>query len=544
MGLRNLTMRPSTPTTPCLPPLPLRLNRRRVDLSFDSPDTSSDGGLLLLRQVDDTLGLTARVAALLPDTRAQYLVIHSRHEQLRQRLFGIALGWEDQDDATTLRHDPLLKVVCDRSPSDEHGLSSQPTLSRLEHAVSARDVVHLQRELEAEWVESLPDDTTIVVLDMDATDDPTHGQQPLSFFHGHYGQSMYFPFLVFDGDGRLASVRLRPGNAGNNRYATPLLARLVRRVKRRFPSSQVVVRADGGFCSARLFEALEGLDAELGDVDYVVGMQGNSRLVARIESELALAKETSRVAASARVFASFMHATKTWKRMRHIVAKAEHLGDKSNPRFVVTSLDHVPPRMLYENGYCGRGDAENRIKDFKNALAGDRLSCTTYVANAFRLLLHAFAYRLMDALRQSISPVAPKLARAQFDTIRLKLLKVAAVVRTSVRRVTVSLPKAFPLGLVFAKIAAAFRADPPSSAASLAPLRAAHRALQQRRCPRLSLHRRREDSACPLPPGKSLPSAPVTTRAGPTVPNRAAALARRPGRLAQRESRHTVNNPG
>lgn len=495
MGLRNENMRPSTPTTPCLPPLPLRFNLRRVDVSFDAPDTSSDGGLLLLRKVDDAIGLTARVAALLPDNRAQHLVIHSRKEQIRQRIFGIALGYEDQDDATTLRHDPLLRLACDRAPNDDRGLSSQPSLSRLEHAVSTRDVVLLQRELEAEWVESLPDDTTIVVLDMDATDDPTHGQQPLSFFHGHYNQSMYFPLLVFDGDGRLASVRLRPGNGGNNRYATPLLARLVRRLKRRFPSAQVVVRADGGFCSPRLLEALEGLDAELGDVEYVIGMQGNSRLVARIESELALARETSRVAASARVFASFMHATKTWKRTRHIVAKAEHLGDKSNPRFVVTSLDHVPPRMLYENGYCGRGDAENRIKDFKNALAGDRLSCTTYVANAFRLILHAFAYRLMDALRQTIAPAAPKLARAQFDTIRLKLLKVAAVVRTSVRRVTVSLPKAFPLGLVFAKIAASFSAAPPSFAASLVPLPAAHRALPQRRYPRPHRQGGREASA-------------------------------------------------
>lgn len=544
MRLRNRIMSPSTPTTPCLPPQTLRINRRRVDLSFDSPDTSSDGGLVLLRQVDDALGLTARVAALLPDKRSQGWVIHSRHEQLRQRLFCIALGWEDQDDATTLRHDPLLRFACDRAPFDKKGLSSQPTLSRLEHAVGARDVVRLQRELEAEWVESLPDDTTVVLLDMDATDDPTHGQQPLSFFHGHYNQSMYFPLLVFDGDGRLASVRLRAGNAGNNRYATPLLVRLVRMVKRRFPSAQVVVRADGGFCSVRLFEALEALDAELGDVDYLVGMQGNSRLKANIESELALAKETSRVEASARVFASFLYGAKTWARERHIVAKAEHLGDKSNPRFVVTSLDHVPPRLLYESGYCGRGDAENRIKDFKNALVGDRLSCTTYVANAFRLLLHAFAYRLMDALRQTIAPVAPRLARAQFDTIRLKLLKVAAVVRTSVRRVTISLPISFPLGLVFAKIAASFRSAPPSSAAPLLPPRAAHRAPPQRRCPRLSLQRRRDGSARPDRQTRSFPSSPWRPERDPppdiASPPPARGLRRAPLRL----DRHIANNPG
>lgn len=469
MRLRNRIMSPPTPTTRCLPPQTLRINRRRVDLSFDAPDTSSDGGLVLLRQVDDALGLTARFAALLPDERAQHMVIHSRHEQLRQRVFGIALGWEDQDDARTLRHDPLLQLACDRSPFDEKGLSSQPTLSRLEHAASARDVVRLQRELEAEWVDSLPDDTTVVVLDMDATDDPTHGQQPLAFFHGHYNQRIYYPLLVFDGDGRLASVRLRPGNAGNFRYATPLLARLVRRVKGRFPAAQIVVRADGGFCSTRLFEALEALDAELGDVDFLVGTRPNPKLIRNIESELTIAREASRAGVPARVFASFRYRAKTWKRERRILAKAEQLGDKPNPRFVVTSLDHLPPRLLYENGYCARGDAENRIKDFKNALAGDRLSCTTYVANALRLVLHAFAYRLMDALRGAIAPVAPQLGRAQFDTIRLKLLKVAAVVRESVRRVTISLPKAFPLATAFAQLVTSLRTVPPAAPALPVP---------------------------------------------------------------------------
>jgi hypothetical protein len=182
------------PTTPCLPEVRLDFHPlRAVDLTFDAPQTSSDGGLLLLRQLDEQLGLCDRIANVLPDTRDPGRVIHSRLEQVRQRVFQIALGYEDQNDADALRHDPLLRTSCDRLPNDPRGLSSQPTLSRLEHAVNARDVVRLQRQLEADYVASLPEGTDVVVLDLDSTSDPTHGQQPLSFFHGHYDCSMYFP---------------------------------------------------------------------------------------------------------------------------------------------------------------------------------------------------------------------------------------------------------------------------------------------------------------------------------------------------------------
>jgi hypothetical protein len=442
------------PTTPCLPQLRLDFHPQRpVDLSFDAPQTSSDGGLLLLRQLDERLGLCARLAACVPDARDARRVVHDRLEQVRQRVLAIALGYDDQNDAACLRHDPLWRVACDRRPDDARGLSSQPTLSRLEHAASARDVVRLQRQLEADYVASLPEATSVVVLDLDSTSDPTHGQQPLAFFHGHYGLSMYFPLLVFDGEGRLVSVRLRPGNAGNNRYATPLLVRLVRAIKARFPAAQVVVRADSGFCTPRLLEALEALDRALGDVDYVLGMEKNARLQAALAPALAEAAARARPGAPARLFTAFAYRARRWSRERYVVGKAEQLGDKPNPRFVVTTLAHVPPRMLYENGYCGRGEAENRIKDFKNALGGDRLSCTTYVANAFRLLVHAFAYRLLDALRAEVAACAPALGRAQFDTLRLRLLKTAALVRTSVRRIAVALPAAFPFAHVFARVA-------------------------------------------------------------------------------------------
>jgi hypothetical protein len=428
--------------------------RRVVDVTLDAPTTSSDGGVLLLRQVDEQLGLCARLAPLLVDLRDPRLTQHPRLEQLRQRVFQIAMGYEDQNDATSLRLDRAWKVACDRDADEADALSSQPSLSRFEHAMTARAVVLLTRAMEDHYVACLPAETTEVVLDLDSTDDPTHGQQPLSFFNAHYDSYIYFPLLVFDGEGRLAGVRLRPGNAGNSRYATPLMARLIRKLKARFPRARILVRADGGFCTPRFLDAIEQLDAELTDVRYVVGLPHNSRLIGLAHAPMQeAAREALATGQTTRRFAAFRYATRNWPHTRRVVVKAEHLLDKANPRFVVTSVDARDPRVVYEKLYCPRGQAENAIKDFKRALCGDRLSCTTYIANAFRLALHAIAYRLLDALRGVVLQVAPGLARPQFDTLRLLLLKVAALVGQSVRRFTFRLPLAFPMASVFVAVA-------------------------------------------------------------------------------------------
>lgn len=443
------------PATDCLPQLRFRFHpQRHLDLDFSAPPSSPDGGLLLLRQLDQRLGFLPRLAALLPDKRDQAKVVHSRLEQLRQRVLMIACGYTDQNDAQTLRFDPLFRSACDRSLDDKKGLSSQSALSRLEHLVSAKDVVALQHAFEDEYVASLPDDTTELVLDLDATADPTHGQQQLSFFHAYYGQHIYFPLLVFDHEGRLASVRLRAGNAGNNKFATALIVRLVRKLKARFPLLQIAVRADSGFCNARMLDALDLLHDQLGDVFYVLGVEKNAVLCRRAADALAKAKaESERTGKAARIYTGVPYQAGTWSRERAVAVKAEHLLDKANPRFVVTNLTHVSERVMYEQGYCGRGECENRIKDFKNAVGGDRLSDTTYVANAFRLLLHAFAYRLMDELRRVVADVSPEQGRVQMDTLRERVVKVTAVVRQSVRRVVVSLPKTYPLGEVWSAVA-------------------------------------------------------------------------------------------
>jgi hypothetical protein len=422
---------------------------------MDGPDSSSDGGALLLRQIDQELGLTAGLARWLQDRRDRSRVVHSRAEQVRQRVLQIALGYEDANDADRLRHDPILTTVCDRLPDDARGLSSQPTLSRLENSVSRLVLGRLVRWFERDYVRSLPPDTEVVVLDIDATEDLTHGQQELSFFHGYYDQRIYHPLLVFDGDsGQLVTALLRPGRTHASRGARRTLRRLIRRIKRRFPAASIVVRGDSHFAMPRILDELEKLDDQLGGVDYLVGLAQNQVLVRRAQPTLAQAREISaRQACTVQRFAAFRYGAQSWTRQRRILLRAEyHTYWKDTPRFLVTSLEEFDPETLYR-AYCQRGDCENRIKDFKNALAADRLSCSRFAANAFRLLLHAVAYRLLHALRHRLGTLGSSLARCQFDTLRLRLLKVAATVERSTRRITVRLPHSFPLAHIFRRLA-------------------------------------------------------------------------------------------
>jgi hypothetical protein len=436
-----------------------------LTVAFDAPHISSDGGALLLRQMDDRLGLSERLAALLPDERDPRKVKHARREQMRQRLYQIALGYADCNDADRVRHDPLLKSVCDRTPQAD-GLSSQPTLSRLENAVDARTLRALLREIEEQYVSSFTEAPAVIVLDIDSTDDPTHGQQQLSFFHKFYDQHMYHPLLIFDGErGQLVSAVLRPGNAHAARGAMGVVRRIIRRLKQRFPRVQIVVRGDSAFAVPRVLRMLEELDRELDGIAYVLGLAQNAVLLR--SGAAALTEARQRFHASKQTvqhFDAFTYAAESWPQARHVVMKAEVSAQGANPRFVVTSLAEFAPALLY-HAYCERGQCENFIKDFKNALQADRLSCSTFAANFFRLLEHAAAYVLVHALRAQVAPLSPQLGRAQFDTLRLQLLKVAAIVSQSTRRVLVRLPSAFPLARVFRHLATTLTGRPALSSA-------------------------------------------------------------------------------
>ena len=450
----------------CIPQLSLDFHPTvPLMVTFDAPHISSDGGVLLLRQMDDRLGLSARLAALLPDERDPRKVKHARREQVRQRLYQIALGYPDCNDADRLRQDPVLKSVCGRSPQAE-GLSSQPTLSRLENAVDMRTLRTLLREIEEQYVRSFTETPDVLVLDIDSTDDPTHGQQQLSFFHGYYEQHMYHPLLIFDGArGQLVSAVLRPGNAHAARGAMGVLRRIIRRLKQGFPHAQIVVRGDSAFAVPRVLRMLEELDRELGGIAYVFGLAQNAVLLRFGAAALTEARLRFRATKqTVQHFDAFAYAAESWPQARHVVLKAEVSEHGANPRFVVTSLPEFAPALL-SHAYCERGQCENFIKDFKNALPADRLSCSTFAANFFRLLEHAAAYVLLHALRTQVAPLAPQLGRAQFDPLRLQLLKVAALVSQSTRRLLVRLPSAFPLARVFRHLASTLARRPVLSSA-------------------------------------------------------------------------------
>jgi Transposase DDE domain group 1 len=436
-----------------------------ITVAFDAPHISSDGGALLLRQIDDRLELSERLAALLPDEREPRKVKHDRREQLRQRLYQIALGYPDCNDAARLRQDPVLKSVCDRS-LHATGLSSQPTLSRLENAVDLRKLRTLVCEIEEQYVRSFAAAPDVIVLDIDSTDDPTHGQQQLSGFHGYYDQHMYHPLVIFDGErGQLVSVVLRPGNAHAARGAMGVLRRIIRRLKQRFPQTQIVVRGDSAFAMPRILRMVEALNRELGGIAYIVGLAQNAVLLR--SGAAALSEAHRRFHATKQTvqhFDTFAYAAESWPQARHVVLKAEVSEHGANPRFVVTSLSEFAPALLY-HAYCERGQCENFIKDFKHALQADRLSCSTFAANFFRLLEHAAAYVLVHALRTHVAPLAPQLGRAQFDTLRVQLLKVAAIVSQSTRRLLVRLPAVFPLARVFRQLATTLAAQPVLSSA-------------------------------------------------------------------------------
>lgn len=449
---------PHVPTTPCISPIELQFQGRRAVVSADGRRVSSDGGVILLRQVDDRLGLTGRMTALLGDARDSSRVRHSRREQIRQRVYQICMGYEDCNDGDWLRHDPAFQFACD---SEGRPISSQPTLSRFENAVTGRELNRLWREFERDYVDGLDPETDLVVLDIDGTDDPTHGDQQLSFFHGFYDHHMFHPLVVFDAlSGQLITALLRPGRAHAAKGAISILTRLIRAIRRRCPRAQILVRGDSAFAMPKLLDRLEELNGELGDVDYVIGVAKNSRLLdLAVPLRSSVAEQFDDRRQFVRRFTWLSYASKSWPSERAVICKVEHSSRGENPRFVVTTLNEFSPGLIYDVAYCPRGQSENFIKDLKNALRAERLSCHRFVANAFRLLLHAVAYRLMHALRATVARIAPdiiyvesdrvRLATAQMDTLRLRLLKVAAYVSSSVRRVLVRLPSAFPLASIF-----------------------------------------------------------------------------------------------
>ena len=446
------------------------LGSREVTARFDGGAITSDAGGLLLREVEAKTGILRRFAACFTDHRDPELVEHTVYELVAQRVYALALGYEDLNDHEALRHDPLLAVLVGKSdptgqdrrcPRDRgKSLAGKSTLNRLELTPAGADptsrykkIVARHRDIEEFFVDmflalhgAAP---TEIVLDLDATDDLIHGHQLGRFFHGYYDGYCYLPLYIFCGE-HLLCAKLRPADIDGAAGSVKQVAKLVQKIRAAWPNVRIVVRGDSGFCREHLMRWCEE-----NRVHYVLGLAKNVRLQRILGKELHEAKlQFEATDRPARVFKDFVYQTrKSWSRARRVVGKAEHLAKGSNPRFVVTSLapEECEARALYEDVYCARGDMENRIKEQQLCLFADRTSCATMRANQLRLWLSSVAYTLLAVLRQ-FGLQGTEMAQARCDTIRLKLLKLGALVRTTVRRVWISFSESCPYQRVFAQV--------------------------------------------------------------------------------------------
>ena len=442
--------------------------RRSVQARFDGGALTSDGGSVLLREVERATHILTQFAACFHDHRDPTRITHRVSSLVRQRVYGLALGYEDLNDHEHLRHDPLFAVLAEAADLTVP-LAGKSTLNRLELSAASVDEAERYKKIAVDhaavvrmlitvFVQAQAEPPAEIVLDLDATDDPVHGAQEGRFFHGYYGHYCYLPLYIFAGE-HLLCARLRPANIDASAGALEEVERIVAQLRSAWPAVRITLRADSGFCRDALMTW-----ADAHDVDYVFGLARNARLTALIPDELAAAAaECATTGAPARRFAERTYQTHdSWSRARRVVAKAEQLtggaDGKSNPRFVVTSLPiaTVDARTLYEDVYCARGEMENRIKEQQLMLFADRTSAATMRANQLRLYFSSVAYLLLHALRR-LALVGTALAHAQCQTIRLTLLKIGARIRITVRHVWLALASGCPYAALFARVHATLR---------------------------------------------------------------------------------------
>jgi hypothetical protein len=426
---------------------------RPVVAKFDQRQGSSDGGAILLQAAERRLGLTSALAACLRDDRQPGKVQHGLGELMTQRVMAMALGYEDANDAARLACDPIHKLLVGRDPLDGQDLASQPTLSRFENAPDGKELLGMTEALADCVIERhrqrLHGRARRITVDLDPTEDPTHGAQQLSFFNRHYDSHCYLPmvcFLTFNEEAEqyLVAAVLRPGNAPGSAGAMGILRRLIKRLSKAFPKARIRVRLDGGFASPEILDFLDGQPK----VEYLVNLAAHAVLKGKAEAAMKRARRASEISGQTEhVYGQCRYATRqTWPWKRRVIYKAEvvraaNKEPRDNPRFVVTNLKQSP-QWIYEQVYCPRGDVENRIKELHDGMQIGRTSCSSFLANTFRVVLTAAAYVLMQELRLHLA--ATRHARAQVSTLREHFLKLGAQVVVSVRRIVLHLPRSFP----------------------------------------------------------------------------------------------------
>jgi hypothetical protein len=416
-----------------------RVGRRVVEGCFDGGSMTSDGGVMLLGETDRKLGLLDAAARCIPDPRNPLLIKHAVRDMLRQRVYGLALGWEDLSDHGSLREDVAMQTAI----GVEREVASAPTLCRLENWADKRTAWRLHQVLVDQFIASFKEPPQELVLDFDATDNPLHGQQEGRFFHGYYDCYCYLPLYVFCGQ-QLLCAYLRPSRIDGAKHAAAILKLLVTRLRQTWPRVKIVFRGDSGFCRQRILNYCERTD-----VHYIVGLARNTRLEQMTEFvELAMKDAYEASGIKQRELGEFVYAAQSWARERRVITRLECGPQGTNPRYVVTNLGG-DPQALYDDLYCQRGEAENRIKEAQVGLFATRTSCQHFHSNQLRVLLAALGYVLIERLR-ALALQGTALANAQVDTLRIKLLKLAAVVTRNTRRIRLYLASNWPSADIFA----------------------------------------------------------------------------------------------
>jgi Transposase DDE domain group 1 len=435
------------------------ISGKKVQADFDAGTLSSDGGVLFLRPLETQMAIIKRLSQVLVDRRHPSYVEHSYEDLMRQRVFPIACGYEDGNDCNFLRHDPAFKAACHRLPLSGDPLGSQPTMSHLENAVGPRDLYRMTRTLVDLFLDSYDRVPNAILLDIDDTNDTTHGDQQLTLFNAHYGDYGYQPLHIYEGQsGKLITTILRPGQRPSGKQIVAILKRLVPYIRARWPKVQILLRGDSHFSAPEVHAFCE---AQSEPVYYVLGQSSKAVLKDKASPLIAQAQTLYRLQLSRhtqdappikiRLFMTFQYQAASWSQSRRIVCKVEVSDLGVNVRFVVTNLKHSRSQQLYDLIYCGRGQMGNFIKNHKTFLHSDRTSCHTFLANAFRLILHSVAYLLLHRFAEKALE-GTAWTNAQFNIIQLRILKVAVKVEERATKIKLHFPSSCPLESVYVKI--------------------------------------------------------------------------------------------
>lgn len=421
---------------------------KKVQVDFNGGQISSDAGVLFLREIEKKIGLIKRMASVIPEWRHLGYVKHSITQLLTQRVFQIACGYEDSNDSNSLRDDPLFKLGCNKQLDSDVALASQPTMCRFENAPSKTILYRMARGLVEHFIDSYKKAPEAILLDIDETDDPTHGSQQMSLFNAYYDTYCYQPIHIYEGSsGKLITSILRPGKRPSGKEISMILSRMVKKLKTSWPQTGILFRGDAHYSSPQVFRCCEE-----DNIKFVLALKGNAVLLKKAHALIEKAKDLYHYRKEPiKIYGEFEYQAASWPEPYRVIVKVEYNEKGLNTRFIVTNLTHSFRQFVYETIYCGRGAMELMIKELKNHLSSDRTSCSSFQANQFRLFLHSMAYVLLHAFREKYL-VATEFAKAQFDTIRLRLLKIGARIIPLATKIKIHLSTGCPVKSTFYQI--------------------------------------------------------------------------------------------